>query len=137
MTDTDRDIIEVFETGVRNCNSCSYGITTQKRKVLDVIHRKDAEIRRLENEIKEINRIERENELQALEENKENAKMFLQSIERAKSEAIKEFAEKLKESIYVRENGFDVSDIILLTRIDNSIDNLVKEMTEGNKNGNK
>lgn len=134
---TDRDIIEVFETGVRNCNSCSYGITTQKRKVLDLIHRQDAKIRRLENEIKEINRIERENELQALEENKENAKMFLQLIERAKSEAIKEFAERLKESIYVRENGFDVSDIILLTRIDNSIDNLVKEMTEGNKNGNK
>lgn len=47
MTDTDRDIIEVFETGVRNCNSCSYGITTQKRKVLDLIHRQDAEIRRL------------------------------------------------------------------------------------------
>lgn len=47
-----------------------------------------------------------------------------------KSEAIKEFAERLKEIIYTHENRVDVDGIVLLTRIDNSIDNLVKEMTE-------
>lgn len=132
---TDRDIIEVFETGVRNCNSCSYGITTQKRKVLDLIHRKDAEIRRLEKENANQKAILEaiDNEMLPLPFETD----FDKAIKTAKSEAIKAFAERLKESIYVRENGFDVSDIILLTRIDNSIDDLVKEMTEGNKNGNK
>ena len=41
---TDNEIIKAFETGVRNCNSCSYGITTQKRKVLNLINRQRAEI---------------------------------------------------------------------------------------------
>lgn len=47
-----------------------------------------------------------------------------------KSEAIKEFAERLKEIIYTHSNRVDVDGIVLLTRIDNSIDKLVKEMTE-------
>ena len=55
-----------------------------------------------------------------------------EKVETAKSEAIKEFAERLKEIIYTHENRVDVDGIILLTRIDNSIDTLVKEMTEGN-----
>ena len=50
--------------------------------------------------------------------------------EKIKSEAIKEFAERLKEIIYTHENRVDVDGIVLLIRIDNSIDNLVKEMTE-------
>lgn len=50
--------------------------------------------------------------------------------EKIKSEAIKEFAERLKEIIYTHENRVDVDGIVLLTRIDNSIDNLLKEMTE-------
>lgn len=55
------------------------------------------------------------------------------AIEICKSEAIKEFAERLKEIIYTHENRVDVEGIVLLTRIDNSIDNLVKEMTEEEK----
>lgn len=55
---------------------------------------------------------------------------LLQKLQQVKSEAIKEFAERLKEIIYTHENRVDVDGIVLLTRIDNSIDNLVKEMTE-------
>lgn len=47
-------------------------------------------------------------------------------------QAIKEFAERLKEIIYTHMDRTDVDGVVLLTRIDNSIDNLVKEMTEGN-----
>lgn len=53
-----------------------------------------------------------------------------QEIKEIKSEAIKEFAERLKEIIYTHENRVGVDGIVLLSRIDNSIDNLVKEMTE-------
>lgn len=54
-------------------------------------------------------------------------------VNQIKSEAIKEFAERLKEIIYTHENRVDVDGIVLLTRIDSSIDNLVKEMTEVDK----
>lgn len=57
-------------------------------------------------------------------------KWLLQKLQQAKSEAIKEFADRLKETIYTHENRVDVDGIVLLTRIDNSIDELVKEMTE-------
>lgn len=49
----------------------------------------------------------------------------------AAQEAIKEFAERLKEIIYTHMDRVDVDGVVLLTRIDNSIDNLVKEMTKG------
>lgn len=48
-------------------------------------------------------------------------------------QSIKEFVERLKEIIYTHENRVDVDGIVLLTHIDNSIDNLVKEMTEEGK----
>ncbi len=44
----------------------------------------------------------------------------------AKSEAIKEFAEKLKEKVYIPGAHPNYSDEIII-----EIDNLVKEMTEG------
>lgn len=47
-----------------------------------------------------------------------------------KFEAIKEFAERLKEIIYTHMDRVDVDGVVLLTRVDNSIDNLVKEITE-------
>lgn len=49
-----------------------------------------------------------------------------------KSEAIKEFVERLKEIIYIHMDRVDVDGIVLLTRIDNGIDNLVEEMREEN-----
>lgn len=55
---------------------------------------------------------------------------FESMFETAKSEAIKEFVERLKEIIYTHMDRVDVDGVVVLTRIDNSIDNLVKEMTE-------
>lgn len=63
----------------------------------------------------------------------ENRDLFKKEVEpEIRAEAIKEFAERLKEIIYTHGNIVDVDGVVLLTRIDNSIDNLVKEMTEGN-----
>lgn len=69
-----------------------------------------------------------------LEETKAEIERLLQKLQQAKSEAIKVFAERLKEIIYAHENRVDVDGIVLLTRIDNSIDTLVKEMTEEQEN---
>lgn len=63
----------------------------------------------------------------------DNAKLFLQAIQHAKSEAIKEFAERLTESIYTLGNRVDVDGIVLLNRIVDDIDNLAKEMTDGGR----
>ena len=57
-------------------------------------------------------------------------KRLLQKLQQAKSEAIIDFAERLKAIIYTHSNRVDVDGVVLLTRIDNSIDKLVKEMTE-------
>lgn len=51
-------------------------------------------------------------------------------IKAIRLQAIKEFADKLKEIIYTHEDKVDVDGIVILNRIDNSIDNLVKEMVE-------
>ena len=51
--------------------------------------------------------------------------------EKIKSEAIKEFAERLDEMIYATHgNIVDVDGIVLLSYIDDDINKLVKEMTE-------
>lgn len=51
-------------------------------------------------------------------------------VNKLKCEAIKDFAKRLKETIHEYDNRVDVDGIVLLTRIDNSIDNLVKEIVE-------
>lgn len=53
---------------------------------------------------------------------------FESMFKTAKSEAIKEFVERLKEIIYTHMDRVDVDGVVLLKRIDDSIDNLVKEM---------
>lgn len=53
---------------------------------------------------------------------------FESMFKTAKSEAIKEFVERLKEIIYTHMDRVDVDGVVLLNRIDDSIDNLVKEM---------
>lgn len=50
-------------------------------------------------------------------------KWLLQKLQQAKSEAIKEFAERLKKEALI-DSGFEVLQV-------GTIDNLVKEMTEG------
>ena len=92
------------------------------KSTVDLINRQKAEVERLTAKILVKDNVNYYNTAQL--------RIAREELRTAKSEAIKEFAERLKKSIYVRENGFDVSDIILLTRIDNSIDNLVKEKTE-------
>ena len=113
------------------CKRCPYGgtkwcITDTQNKLLidtlDLINRQKAEIERLKgsvitNNIMETQRIKRE----------------------AKSEAIKEFAERLKETItnaintYYNSNG---GGYYLAEDVIEDIDNLVKEMTEVQNNDN-
>ncbi len=99
------------------------------------------ELERLKSEIEETNEADREAEVQALKENKENAKLFCEAINHATSKAIKEFAEELEyfvlnEDIEVVEpkckdyesyiNGANQ----FRHQIKNGINNLVKERTE-------
>lgn len=65
--------------------------------------------------------------LKCIKWQKEEHDRLLQKLQQVRVETIKEFAERLKEIIYTHENRVDVDGIVLLTRIDNSIDNLVKE----------
>jgi hypothetical protein len=121
----DNDIKKALECCINDdCEDCPlhgenapdvYGNCVQntKRNALDLINRQKAEIERLQNE-----RIERIRELTEVVYDKE--------IAEAKSEAIKEFAERLENELgdaFLRENN-------CVTTI---IDNLVKEMTEGSK----
>ena len=77
----------------------------------------------------EIERLRNRNKFLEIEY-KNQGNLFWARVQTSNLEAIKDFAERLKEIIYTHENRVDVDGIILLTRIDNSIDNLVKEMTE-------
>ena len=124
MTDkkiTAEQIIKALECCILGCCECcafddklNFNCKDDLMKnALDLINRKQADIERLKGEIEEANEADRETELQALKESKENAKMFCEAINHAKTGAIKEFAERLK--AYFE---------------DEFIDNLVKEMTE-------
>ena len=86
----------------------------------DELEYQDKEIKRLKAEIEETNEADREAEVQALSESKENAKLFCEAINHAKSESIKEFAERLKA---VSHPYADTQIVFEL-----QIDNLVKEM---------
>ena len=97
----------------------------------------DSLIERLEEQIEHNNgfgKEDAENALTCIKWQKEERDRLLQKLQQVKVETIKEFVEKLKEIIYTHENRVDVDGIVLLTRIDNSIDNLVKEMTEVKEN---
>ena len=72
---------------------------TMREKALQITERQEAEIERLKAEIEEVNEADRETELQALKESKENAKMFCEAINHAKSEAIKEFIKRFEKNI--------------------------------------
>ena len=54
--------------------------------------------------------------------------MAVDDLEKAKSEAVKEFAERLKHSFF--DNGYESPDV----DFDYFVDNLIKEMTEVNEN---
>ena len=124
---TDEQIIKAYERcftlgfDESTCYECPFYTATAKctedlrDSVLDLINRQKAEIERLKKNIDGLN-IFTTNHMKVI-----------------RLQAIKEFAERLKEIIYTHENRVDVEGIVLLTRIDNSIDNLVKEMTEVDK----
>lgn len=114
MTDnklTNEQIIKVFELCLDegDCKECLCygGACITDNDVLDLIKRQQAEIKRL-NAVSEICG--------------DCHKKYAEKIQTAKSEAIKEFAEKLHELLkfYYPEQKF----------VHTHIDNLVKEMTE-------
>ena len=121
----DNEIIKALEcckrAAVRQCEGCPYKERSScafelRRDALDLINRQQAEIERLKLEVEAVDELI--NPLPF----KSN---FDRAIETAKSEAIKEFAERLKGMH--RHNTTSVTSLV--TVFDN-INNLVKEMTE-------
>ena len=110
---TDNEIVKALECCIKDdCDNCpdTFGNCEHNamRNALDLINRQKAEIEMLREGI----RFERE---------RVNAIPNL--IKNAKPEAIKEFAERLKERVVSK---YDYTDI----RVFKELDNLVKEMTE-------
>lgn len=119
---TDEQIIKALECCATDdgddCSQCPYDnivyepgnggcVNRCRKEALDLIKRQKAEIERLEIELKAM---------------RGTANTYKKWYHEAKSEAIKEFAERLKEK-------FGISDCIV-TIDSNDTDNLVKEMTE-------
>lgn len=97
---TDEQIIKEYQDFVNSVNQGEKGEIAQGRfgDILDIIIRQKAENKRL-----------------------------LQKLQQAKSEAIKEFAERLKETAY---SYSDISGYQSIVVDADTIDNLVKEMAE-------
>lgn len=91
------------------------------RSSLDIINSQKAKIEELKTEIE---RIEKE-----LTEYKLRLKMSECTVDEIKSDAIKEFAERLKRYSFVDNLSLDGKETVYI----DDIDNLVKEMTEENE----
>ena len=118
---TDNEIIKALECctdeSYENCNECPYSIDAERcermkllEDILDLINHQKAEIERLKNEI----------------QTTKDAYIMLQTKnEIIKSEAVKEFAERLKEKSFktIRNYGL-TKDVVEVC----DIDNIVKEM---------
>ena len=111
---TDNEIIKELENRLRECEKVKYGARKLSlvnyeflKDVLDLINRQQTEIENL----------------------KKSYEIYEESsgLKWAKSKAIKEFAERLKEKSWQ-----GMWEIVAHVDVDD-IDNLVKEMTEGNK----
>ena len=134
---TDNEIIKAMQCVIGNgvsCSECEYQKVLPfpscrrmcAKNALDLINRQKAEIESLKQIINE-----QDKEILKLQ----NRIIFWRKNlnyqpEKIKSEATKDFAKRLKEIIYTHMDRVDVDGVVLLTRVDNSIDNLVKEMTE-------
>lgn len=137
---TDNEIIKSMQCVIGNdvnCSECTY----QKKlpfpscrrmcakNALDLINRQKAENERLEKELMKC-KLEKE--------------MLYQTVEEIKSEAIKEFAERLKargalfdsdDVDYVEDEGHLLGNTLVKLYVsEKTINNLVKEMTEVNEN---
>lgn len=123
---TDDEVIKALEcctkAGMINCRACPYeascnmGESKMQAHALALINRQKAEIERLNGCVKT------EEEVRTI------AKAVIDvGVAIAKAEAIKEFAERLKE----KAEYFEDEDYYFYYVTPEDIDNLVKEMTEG------
>lgn len=138
---TDEEVIKALEcccsTSVVNCNKCTYAkpaiddycANILMRDALDLINRQKAEIANLinavDNSTKEFLKLhdeyqEQKAEIERLE--KHNTEYARKHYQDGRVEAIKEFAERLKEKL--------IKGGIYPVLVKNSIDDLVKELTE-------
>ena len=126
---TDNEIIKGMECVIGNevkCSECTYQKVLPfpscrrmcAKNALDLINRQKAEIEKLKQKNEFFLKTITENAQRALE-------VTVEEIETAKSEAIKEFGERLKEK-------FGIADCIVTVN-NNDIDDLVEEMMEENK----
>ena len=118
---TDAEIVTGLEhcSGSMDCDNCNIGITTNcvgdlLKYALDLIYRKDAENEKLKSEHREMKRLIKEasNGFELLQV------LHAQCVEQAKSEAYKEFAEKVKDATF--------------HYYDSEIDDVYKILTGGN-----
>lgn len=126
---TDNEIIKFMQCVIGNevsCSECAYQKVLPfpscrmmcAKNALDLINRQKAENEKLKQENEFFRKTITENAQRALE-------VTVEAIETAKSEAIKEFAERLKEK-------FGIADCIVTVN-NNDIDELIEEMTEESK----
>ena len=128
---TDNEIIKALEccsidNHIGVCKECHFADVCDEdeqalqKHALDLINRQKAEIERLEKALEEA--ISCFNRIESL------YKIKCKELEVAKSEAIKEFSERLKEYAKELQIGDNISWLILGV---GRVDQLVKEMTEG------
>ena len=132
---TDNEIIKALECCIYHhgkCTSCPLyaEVTTvcKEKKdnyVLDLINRQNAENDRLKKEVEDKERAYND-EFCLRKEYQSKCREFLKEKQTTKSEAIKEFAEKLKEYSFLDNLSLDGKETVYV----DDIDNLVKEMTE-------
>lgn len=126
---TDNEITKGMECVIGNdvnCSECAYQKVLPfpscrmmyAKNALDLINRQKAEIEKLKQENEFCHKTITENAQRALE-------VAVEEIETAKSEAIKEFAERLKEK-------FGIADCIVTVN-NNDIDELIEEVREENE----
>ena len=144
---TDEQIIKALECcftndfGKTTCNKCAFYTATAKcmddmqNAVIDLINRQKAEKERLEDENYTLkNKIEiRDNLIEQLGSDidiKYNTIYTMrEKLKNLKSEAIKDFAKRLKKHNFVDNLSLDGKETVYV----DDIDNLVKEMTEEEK----
>ena len=149
---TDDEIIKALECcshrGKKDCDNCPVNYKTAElcfedvmSDAFDLVNRQNAEIERLKQENKEYcedNRIiayqrnQRDKEIRALH-NQLNGLNFMDK--QIKSESVKKFAEKLKDSAdKTRIKNMETEKVVFYMD-EFKLDNLVKEMTEVQENG--
>ena len=151
---TDNEIIKAFKMHLldnRDCELCPYGPAYYRcsiillKDVLDLINRQQGEIEKLEKETQDKERAYND-EFCLRKEWQTKCQELLKDKQTTKSEAVKEFAERLKEQDGYDNHVFDDCASILVPKeylkgrdekikeVWTTIDNLVKEMV-GENNG--